>query len=62
MAGLFEPQVFSQFYLKTYFEMCEDQVASVREVAARQCYLIAKSLARDADQIKALMEKVTAFK
>ena len=33
-------------------------MAYVREVAARQCYLITKSLAKDADQLKCFVEKV----
>lgn len=42
--------------------MCEDQVASVRDTAASQCYLIARSLASDSVQINAFMDKVLAFK
>ena len=62
LACLFPADVFAQHYLRQYFEMCEDQVASVRETAAKSCYLIAKSLNRNQSLIQSFVERVCAFK
>lgn len=42
--------------------MCEDQVAYVRETAAKSCYQIAKSFLANAELISTFMEQVRAFK
>lgn len=62
IAALFSPSLFQQQYLKTFFEMLEDQVAQVRETSAQACYPIAKSFSEQPDLINTFMEQVRAFK
>ena len=62
LAALISAPCFAEHFLRQFFEMCEDQVASVRETTARVCYPIARSFASDPDQIGAFMERVRAFK
>lgn len=62
IAGLLPPRVLQQHYLKTFFEMLEDQVAQVRETCASVCYPIAKSFSQEPELINSFMEQVRAFK
>ena len=43
LASLIEPSVFEKHFIDQFFQMCEDQVAHVREACALACYPIAKS-------------------
>ena len=62
LASLIEPSVFEKHFIDQFFEMCEDQVAQVREAMAKACYPIAKSFSADPALITKFMAYVCAFK